>query len=236
VHQKCTHTQPSHTVPTFTLIRRVTAVQSARWRLPLSSARVQTRSFSDSRQNLRARLRMERPLSSRVKRRPGLRLLHWQRMREARSESLNNIGVERTRLRDSLRERMWPSDKDAPQFKGLREPSPLSIGEANRSMDRHVARTESDSHRVQLPGESVDDLRSVATSDVQPMVDTQPAAHIPPLDYPAVVLGIDHPDAIRGDGEVINIASRLWDATIVQEHGSIPNRNRKGFREFAFSD
>jgi len=72
-----------------------------------------------------------------------------------------------------------------------------------------------------LPVERIDELGLVSVVHVEPHVHGEPAADIAPFDLAAVVLRIDDPDAVRGDDEVIDVASCVRDHAIMEYDGNV---------------
>src|SRR5579875_1518724 len=135
--------------------------------------------------------------------------------------------------RDQLGELLAPGDPSAVELKGLRKEAPFSIDEAQGGVDGHLRAGEGVAHRLDLPTESLDQLGAVPSVDVEAEVFCEPSALVPLLHPTLVGLGIDDPDAGRGDREVIDVAAGLRNLAVMEEDGPVTDPTAQAFSKAA---
>lgn len=127
-------------------------------------------------------------------------------------------------LHEELGEALWPQHVDSADGEGPSDQGPVGVDEGERTPDRRVEAlgNEGLGHERDLLGDAVDELGAVAATNKQsfhtrpqnPAFHTQGRASL-------VALGVDDPDAVAGDRDVVDVGAGAHDAAIVQDRDAV---------------
>jgi hypothetical protein len=109
-------------------------------------------------------------------------------------------------------------------------PVELCVDEAQGGVDRDT--------RDRGPGEDLMDVRHLLTDAFAEVRSITTADHEPNVgDQAGIALGINHPDAAGGDNEMVDVRSRLWPASVVQDEQASAHHHRvEGGSELLLAD
>jgi hypothetical protein len=72
-------------------------------------------------------------------------------------------------------------------------------------------------NRLNLPAHVPRQMRAVSSADVEALISLEPSTDVPNLNQAFVVLRINHEHAGGCDHDMVDVSSRMRDATVVQE-------------------
>jgi len=152
-------------------------------------------------------------------------LRRWRKpLGGSRRDHVCHVGRTTGSFQDDLGQELGPSYKYAVEFEWARKQTPVAADEAQDRQDanRRVLIHEGVPDHVRLLVRSGNEIRAVATSDIEALLAPEERPDAASAHLARVALRIDHEHEPGRDDEMIDVRTRAGDSAIVKDdHGSV---------------